>query len=106
LVIVISTLVIWYFTQVASCFWLFFGLLEAENGPQKLQEAVESGLQDLLQSDSSLERRDPIACSADSRPLELTDYSGWFVSPEYPEQYPNNANCQWLIRSQEPGGVS
>jgi hypothetical protein len=83
------------FMQIAAYFWLFIGFLDAEEVFVNKQKPT-----------STFKRRDPVACSADGRPLELSDYSGWFVAPNYPDYYPNDANCQWLIRSQEPGGVS
>jgi CUB domain len=39
------------------------------------------------------------ACSASSRPLNLTGNSGSLTSPLYPSYYSNNADCQWLIVS-------
>jgi CUB domain len=94
------------FTQVTAYFWLFVSPLAANDVSTNLQKIVEPALEKLLQFESASTRRDPAACSAGGQPLELTDYSGWFVSPDYPDYYPNNANCNWLIRSQEPGGVS
>lgn len=37
------------------------------------------------------------APSQTCQPLVLTDVSGVFTSPNFPQVYPNNANCQWTI---------
>jgi len=42
---------------------------------------------------------------ADSRPLELTGFSGSLTSVNYPSNYENSADCQWLIRSVEENGL-
>ena len=36
--------------------------------------------------------------------LESVTDVGYLTSPEYPELYPNNTECQWLIRA--PGNVN
>lgn len=51
-------------------------------------------------------QRDAVACSVDTQPRVLTDYSGSFSTPNFPDYYPDDSNCQWLIESQEPNGVS
>jgi len=38
-------------------------------------------------------------CSPTDRPLRLTGASGTFTSANYPGDYDNNADCQWLITS-------
>jgi hypothetical protein len=48
--------------------------------------------------------RDDLACSPGSQPRVLTDFSGWFASPNFGASYPNDANCQWLIVSQSQVG--
>lgn len=46
------------------------------------------------------------ACST-LRPRNLTDDGGTLASPNYPGNYSNGADCQWLITaSTEPYGVS
>jgi len=47
---------------------------------------------------------DAEACSADTRPRELTDVTGWFTSLNFPGIYADNGECQWLIRAQ-PGQI-
>jgi hypothetical protein len=44
------------------------------------------------------------ACAAVSRPLVLTEYSGVITSAYYPDPYPLQCDCQWLIVSQEANG--
>jgi hypothetical protein len=46
-----------------------------------------------------------VACSPTSRPLELSAYSGVFTSQNFPNNYNNNADCQWRIISAESTGV-
>lgn len=46
------------------------------------------------------------ACSPESRPLELTGYSGRFASPNFPNDYDNSAICEWRIVSAVATGVS
>lgn len=36
----------------------------------------------------------------------LLSESGWFTSPNYPNNYPNNARCEWLIEGRQPIIVS
>ena len=33
----------------------------------------------------------------ESQPLIIDDLSGQLSSPNYPQNYPSNANCSWLI---------
>jgi hypothetical protein len=49
---------------------------------------------------------DDAFCFGGRQPLILSGQSGWFASPNYPQNYPNNADCQWLILSQNPEMVS
>ena len=37
-----------------------------------------------------------------NKPLLIANTTGEIFSPDYPEQYPNSSNCQWLITV--PGG--
>jgi len=45
------------------------------------------------------------ACSAGSRPQELTGYSGTFSSENYPQDYDDNANCQWKLAAVQSDGI-
>jgi len=40
-----------------------------------------------------------VGCSPGSPPVELSDYSGVFQSPNYPGNYFNGADCQWRVTS-------
>jgi CUB domain len=46
-----------------------------------------------------------VACSPDSRPLDLTSYSGTFTSQNFPNDYNSDSDCQWRIFSAESIGV-
>jgi len=46
------------------------------------------------------------ACSPQNRPLNLTGFSTTFASANYPSDYNNDADCQWLITAVEADGVS
>jgi len=48
-----------------------------------------------------LVRGDSEACGS-NRPRDITGLSGVFQTPNYPSNYPNNANCQWRITSPDP----
>lgn len=43
---------------------------------------------------------DPVACGS-GRPNVIQAQNGVFTSPNHPEDYPNNANCQWRLVGQE-----
>lgn len=43
---------------------------------------------------------DPEACGA-SRPRVIVANNGQFTSPNHPSDYPNNANCQWRLTSED-----
>jgi len=45
------------------------------------------------------------ACSAEDRPLRLTGSTGTFTSPRYPNDYLDDADCQWQIESAYSNGV-
>jgi CUB domain len=45
-------------------------------------------------------------CSPNSQPLELTGYTGIITSHNYPNDYENNADCQWRITAIETNGVT
>jgi CUB domain len=45
-------------------------------------------------------------CAATEPPENVIDFSGTLTSLNYPNQYPNYADCRWLIASAYDGGVS
>jgi len=45
------------------------------------------------------------ACSADSRPLDLSAYFGTFATSNFPGNYDNDADCQWRITALEETGL-
>ena len=45
-------------------------------------------------------------CMATSRPKYITGASGVIKSTNNNGNYPNNADCQWLLKSSIPNGVS
>ena len=45
-------------------------------------------------------------CSPTSRPLELSAGNGTIASQNYPDDYNDNADCQWRIASLEFNDVS
>jgi CUB domain len=45
-------------------------------------------------------------CATAEPPESLTGFSGTLKSLNYPNQYPNYADCRWLIASAYDGGVS
>lgn len=49
-------------------------------------------------------RGDDIACDPDQQPRIMTDPTGTFTTPNFPFNYPNDADCKWQIEAQ-PGQV-
>merc|ERR1711976_290197 len=47
--------------------------------------------------------RDDVACGS-GRLRVITDTNGAFTSPNYPDEYPNNANCQWRLTAASNSG--
>lgn len=41
--------------------------------------------------------REGDACSSQFRPRNVSAAYGTLTSPNYPSNYPNNAECQWFI---------
>ena len=42
----------------------------------------------------------------ESQPLIIDDLSGQLSSPNYPQNYPSNANCSWLINPSTPNLIN
>jgi CUB domain len=47
-----------------------------------------------------------LACVIASRPVHVACDSGMITSQNYPGNYPNDANCEWLLMTSIPNGVS
>ena len=42
-----------------------------------------------------------------NKPLLITDsHTGEILSPNYPEEYPNNADCQWHVNAEDGFTIS